>query len=139
MSEPGAIHYLTVEDVLHIRDTLAAQYQDSFDVLRFHQLLSALASPQQSLFGEEIFPTLCAKAGMLLTGLVRNHPFWDGNKRIALATTALLLQRNGYTLQVEVAEADRFTTQLATGAADTAAAQAWIEQHSHAIGNDRAK
>jgi death-on-curing protein len=136
MTEPAPIHYLTVEDVLHIRDTLAARYQDSFDVLRFHQLLSALASPQQSLFGEEIFPTLCAKAGMLLTGLVRNHPFWDGNKRIALATTALLLQRNGYALQVDVAEADRFTTQLAIGAADTAAARSWIEQHSHASAGD---
>ena len=95
MSEPGPIHYLTLEDVLHIRDTLAAQYQDSFDVLRFHQLLSALASPQQSLFGEEIFPTLCAKAGMLLTGLVRNHPFWDGNKRTALLAMIEFLARNG--------------------------------------------
>lgn len=137
MAESPEIQYLTVEDVLHIRDTLAAHYGDSFDVLRFHQLLSALASPQQSLFGEEIFPTLCAKAGMLLTGLVRNHPFWDGNKRIALAATALLLQRNGYHLQVAVAEADRFTTQLAIGAADAAAAQVWIEQHSLIIANDK--
>lgn len=130
MTEPPSICYLTVEDVLHIRDDLAAQYGDTFDVLRFQQLLSAIAAPQQSLFGEEIFPTLCAKAGMLLVGLVRNHPFWDGNKRIALAAAAALLQRNGSLLEVDPAEAERFTTQLAVGEADAAAAQRWIEQHS---------
>ena len=92
MADP--IRYLSVEDVLRIRDRLAQQYGDSFDVLRFQQLLSALATPQQSLFGEEIFPTLCAKAGMLLTSLVRNHPFWDGNKRIALA--AIEIDEDGY-------------------------------------------
>lgn len=131
MSDP--IRYLTVEDVLRIRDQLAQQYGDSFDVLRFQQLLSALATPQQSLFGEEIFPTLCAKAGMLLTALVRNHPFWDGNKRIALAATVALLERNGYTLSVDQAEADRFTTRLATGAEAAEEARAWVEQHSRPL------
>ena len=131
MSDP--IRYLTVEDVLRIRDQLAQHYGDSFDVLRFQQLLSALATPQQSLFGEEIFPTLCAKAGMLLTALVRNHPFWDGNKRIALASTVALLERNGYTLSVDQAEADRFTTRLATGAEAAEEARAWVEQHSRPL------
>jgi death-on-curing protein len=132
MADP--IRYLTVEDVLRIRDALARQYGDSFDVLRFQQLLSALASPQQSMFGEEIFPTLCAKAGMLLTALVRNHPFWDGNKRIALAATVALLERNGYTLSVDQAEADRFTTRLATGDEAAEEARAWVEQHSRPLG-----
>jgi death on curing protein len=132
MADP--IRYLTVEDVLRIRDALARQYGDSFDVLRFQQLLSALATPQQSLFGEEIFPTLCAKAGMLLTALVRNHPFWDGNKRIALAATVALLERNGYTLSVDQAEADRFTTRLATGDEAAEEARAWVEQHSRPLG-----
>jgi death on curing protein len=131
MADP--IRYLTVEDVLRIRDRLAQHYGDSFDVLRFQQLLSALATPQQSLFGEEIFPTLCAKAGMLLTALVRNHPFWDGNKRIALAATVALLERNGYTLSVDQAEADRFTTRLATGAEAAEEARAWVEQHSRPL------
>ena len=130
MSEPSVIRYISLEDVLHIRDQVAERYHDSFDVLRFQELLSALATPQQSLFGEEIFPTVCAKAGMLLAALVRNHPFWDGNKRIALATATLLLERNGYTLQIAPAEAARFTTELATGHADAAAAHDWITQHS---------
>lgn len=132
MSDP--IRYLSVEDVLRIRDRLAQQYGDSFDVLRFQQLLSALATPMQSLFGEEIFPTLCAKAGMLLTALVRNHPFWDGNKRIALAATVALLERNGYALSVDQAEADRFTTRLATGDDAAEEARAWVERHSRPLG-----
>lgn len=133
MAEPAAIRYLSVEDVLRIRDELAEFYHDSFDILRFQELLSALATPLQSMFGEEIFPTLCAKAGMLLTALVRNHPFWDGNKRIALAAAARLLERNGYELAVDQAEAERFTTMLATGAADSEAAHAWVEAHARPL------
>jgi death-on-curing protein len=70
---------------------------------------------------------------MLLTALVRNHPFWDGNKRIALAATVALLERNGYTLSVDQAEADRFTTRLATGAEAAEEARAWVEQHSRPL------
>lgn len=126
------IQYLSVEDVLRIRDQVAAAEHDTFEILRFQQLLSALATPFQSLFGEEIFPTLCAKAGMLLTGIVRNHPFWDGNKRIALAITSEFLRRNGCTLDVSPAEAREFTTKLATNTASNDDARIWIEQHTQA-------
>ena len=129
------IHYVSVEDVLHLRDELARN-DDEFQILRFSELLSALAAPQQILFGEELFPTLCAKAGMLLVGLIRNHPFWDGNKRIALAATQLFLERNGYALNDSTTEAQNFTTTLARGSAEPATAAAWIEQWSHPINQD---
>lgn len=126
------IHYISVEDVLHLRDALA-RHEGEFQILRFSELLSALAVPQQILFGEELFPTLCAKAGILLVGLIRNHPFWDGNKRIALAATQLFLERNGYTFDVTESEAAHFTTTLARGAADPAMAAEWIKQWSRSV------
>ncbi len=132
-SQERNVAYLSVEDVLRLRDQLAADHGESYEILRFQQLLSALASPQMAVFGEELFPNLCAKAGQLLSGLIRNHPFWDGNKRIALAATRLFLQRNGYALTVAPAEADAFTTSIATGASDSASAAAWIKQWSQPI------
>lgn len=133
MSEEVNVQYITLEEALRIRDAIAEEHGESFDVLRFQQLLSALATPFQSMFGEELFPSLCAKAGMLLAGLVRNHPFWDGNKRIALAITTRFLALNGYELQVDAAEADKFTTALATHRQDYETASSWLAQHSRPI------
>ena len=127
MSDP--IRYLSVEDVLRIRDQLAQHYGDSFDVLRFQQLLSALATPQQSLFGEEIFPTLCAKAGMLLTALVRNHPFWDGNKRIATAALRLFIERNGARCTADQQKLKAFTTTIAKGELRDGDLVKWVDNH----------
>lgn len=126
------IQYLSVEDVLLIRDRLAADLADpdAFSILRFQQLLSAIAAPQQHLFGEELFPTLPGKAAALLVRLIRNHPFWDGNKRIALAAAMQFLERNGHMLVVTPAEADRFTTLIAKGDEDDAAARLWVEQRT---------
>ncbi|ABX03248.1 MAG TPA: type II toxin-antitoxin system death-on-curing family toxin [Herpetosiphon sp.] len=137
MSEEVPLHYITLEEALHIRDAIAEAHGESFDVLRFQQLLSALATPFQSMFGEELFPTLCAKAGMLLAGLIRNHPFWDGNKRIAMAITARFLALNGYQLTVDAAEADQFTTALAMHRQDYETASSWLAQHSRPIGENR--
>ncbi len=137
MSEEANVHYISLEEALSIRDAIAEQHGESFDVLRFQQLLSALATPFQSMFGEELFPTLCAKAGMLLAGLVRNHPFWDGNKRIALAITARFLAMNGYQLSVDAAEADQFTTALAMHRQDYETASRWLAQHSRPIGENQ--
>lgn len=134
MSDDPPISYLSAEDVLAIRDRLAEQHRDSFDILRIQQLLSAVAAPRQHLFGQELFPTLCEKAAALLVRLIKNHPFWDGNKRIALAATGLFLSRNGYDLAVAPADADRFTTALAAGEEDEAAARRWVEAHSRPAG-----
>ena len=129
----AAVKYLSIEDVLHIRDQLAEQLGEPIDILRFQQLLSALAAPQQIIFGEELFPTLCAKAGMLLTALIRNHPFWDANKRIALAATREFLVRNGYKLTATNTEAEVFSMRLAQNQADATSAAHWLEAHSEAL------
>src|SRR5262245_39902501 len=108
--------YLTLEDILEIRDRIAVAYNDSFEVMTFHGLMSALAAPQRSAFGAEAFPTLAEKAGALVYALVQNHPFWDGNKRIAAAALKQFLARNSAALIVNAAGLEAFTTEIARGA-----------------------
>jgi len=70
---------LTLDDILSIRDRISETFEDHFEVMTVHGLMSALASPERSAFGKEVFPTLVEKAGALVFSLVQNHPFWDGN------------------------------------------------------------
>ena len=61
-------------------------------------LRSALARPQASFGGQDLYPTLFEKAAALAESLVRNHPFVDGNKRMALACLHTFLRMNGFRL-----------------------------------------
>ena len=47
-------------------------------------LESALEAPFQTFGGKELYPTKLEKAARLCLGLVSNHPFQDGNKRIGV-------------------------------------------------------
>lgn len=62
---------------------------------------SALHRPQASMFGCEAYLTLPRKAAALMDSVVRNHALVDGNKRLALALTAVFLRMNGYRLDAD--------------------------------------
>ena len=109
------MEYLTLEDILNIRDYVSAAYADRFEVMTFNGLLSALAAPRRSAFGAEAFPTLPEKSGALLFSLVQNHPFWDGNKRIAAAALRLFLERNGAWLAADEPALTTCTREIARG------------------------
>jgi death-on-curing protein len=120
--------YLDIEDVLAIRDRIADENpdSDSFDIMTHHGLLSALAAPRQSAFGSDAFPNLGDKAAALLYHLIQNHPFWDGNKRIASEALRLFLLRNGLSFEASESELEAFTVQVASGNAKYEQIVAWI-------------
>ena len=121
--------YLTLEDILAIRDQIAEAYNDPFEIMSFNALMSALAAPRRSAFGAEAFPTLAEKAGALVYALVQNHPFWDGNKRIAASALRQFLDRNGAKLVASDAELESFTTAIARGALRDGTVAAWVSGH----------
>lgn len=128
------VEYLSQFDVLQIRTRLAARLRASgFDELNLSGLQSALAAPRQSAFGQELQPTIWDKAAVLLTLLIKNHPFYDGNKRIALSAVNEFLRRNGWDLTVDLAQATAFTTAIAADRADTSAIIIWLQAHTRPI------
>lgn len=62
-------------------------------------LLSALEAPYQSFGGEDLFPSLLEKAVRLGYGLVANHPFIDGNKRIGILVMLTFMELNGINVE----------------------------------------
>ncbi len=98
--------------------------------LRDENLLeSTLARPKQRL-GYEPAADLAALAAAYGYGVVRNHPYNDGNKRVAFVVMAVFLGLNG--LEFTASEADVVTTMvaLASGDLDEDALSDWIRLHT---------
>lgn len=90
--------YPSAQEVREIHEFVIQLYGGTFGLREEGLLESALASPRQTMFDEELYPDLAAKAAILLIGLAKNHPFVDGNKRTAFLATLRFLEINGYTL-----------------------------------------
>lgn len=86
---------LSKRQVLLLHDQLLSQ-AGGLPGLRDEGLLeSALNAPFQSFGESDVYPSLPQKAARLGYGLVRNHPFADGNKRIGAHAMLVLLAING--------------------------------------------
>jgi death-on-curing family protein len=92
-------------------------------------LESALARPQQRWHYDPT-ATIFELAASYAFGLVMNHPFVDGNKRVALVVLVAFLDRNGYDLKATNAEALNVMLRLAAGRLEEAGLAEWIEEHS---------
>ena len=89
---------LSKEQILMLHKQLIEQTGGS-DGVRDHGLLeSAIESPFQSFDGEELYPTIQAKAARLGYGLIKNHCMIDGNKRIGTHAMLVFLAVNGIEL-----------------------------------------
>lgn len=86
--------YLTVADVLGMHAALIQRYGGAPGVRDPGALEAALFRPQTGYYAD-----IVAEAAALLESLAINHPFVDGNKRIAFAAADVFLRINGWRLQ----------------------------------------
>lgn len=91
-------NFLTLEQVLAIHDNQIELYGGSHGILDLGLLEAAIARPQSSFGGEDLYPDIFLKAAAFMHGLMMNHPFVDGNKRTATVSMARFLFINGYNL-----------------------------------------
>jgi death-on-curing protein len=92
---PGNCFFLPVDLVKQIHAEAIAQFGGS-EGLRDEGLLeSAVAAPQATLGGESVYGSMEEVAAAYLFYLCRNHPFVDGNKRVALGACLVFLRLNG--------------------------------------------
>lgn len=127
------MHWVTVPEALAIHQA-AIEHHGGAAGLRDQGLLeSALLSPRQTFEGAPLHPTLWQQAAALGRSLATNHPFVDGNKRVAFALMVLVLRRNGFDL---IANADACTStiwQLAAGTLRREELADWLERNSRPI------
>lgn len=106
---------LTVSEIEYIGFQLARQIL-SFNepIPDFHtrfpnKLESSLAVPFATFSGKPLYPAFLDKAGILFYLMIKNHPFQNGNKRIAMTTLFVFLYKNKKWLDVDTQELYNFT------------------------------
>ena len=85
----------TVEAVLAIHDEVLAAHGGAAGLRSRELLESAVAAPQATMMGQLLISEPIEVAGAYFYYLCSNHPFVDGNKRVALATCLVFLSENG--------------------------------------------
>jgi death-on-curing protein len=95
------------------------------------RLKSALASMQQSAFGQDLYPTVFDKAAVLARGVISDHPFIDGNKRTGMMSAIVFLNLNKVdTVGIKDKELEDFAVKIAVEKLDVKAISAWFKTNS---------
>ena len=121
-------HWLTREECLALHEFMLSEYGGITGVRDEHLLDSALARPQQLFaYGK---PNMADMAAAYAAGIVKNHPFLDGNKRTGFMLGAGFLERNGFEFRATEAEAALRTLALAAGKMSEKAYAAWLKANA---------
>lgn len=107
--------FLLLEEVLEMHDVLIGQFGGSLGIRDISLLQSALEMPQAGIgdiyFHDGVFEMAAAYA----FHISKNHPFIDGNKRIAFAAMEVFLKINSYSIRMDVENSYNFIVDIATG------------------------
>lgn len=123
------MNYLTPQQVLAIHDQMIKRFGGSPGIRDLGLVQSAVARPQASFDGCDLYPTLFEKAA-LLQSLLKNHPFVDGNKRTALTSVGIFLAMNGYSLKnTHTAEVD-FAIRVDNEHLRLEEITSWVQKHA---------
>jgi death on curing protein len=121
--------WIEERDVLAIHDRLLAVHGGAPGLRDEGLLQSALARPRQhhAYVGR---PDMIKMAALYTAGIVRNHPFIDGNKRAGFVVGVLFLELNGFSFIASEEDASQAVLGLAAGTLDEAAYTAWLRANS---------
>lgn len=100
---PDNVRHLTVDELLAIHATLIETFGGTGGLRDGGLLESALFRPRSGYYAD-----LLEMSAALFESLLMNHPFVDGNKRVAFFATDVFLRLNGYRLEVDAEQANDF-------------------------------
>lgn len=119
-----SVSFLSVDEVLAIHERLIERFGGAAGVRDLGLLESALYRPQTGYYRD-----LAQMAAALFESLLMNHPFVDGNKRVAFFATDVFLRLNGHRLEVQAEAANAFLRGLlAEGRCDLEHLDSWIRE-----------
>lgn len=119
------VQFLSLDEVVSIHTVLIERFGGPEGILDLGLLESALFRPQTGYYDE-----LPKMAAAMFESLIKNHPFVDGNKRVAFFATDIFLRMNGYKLKVEAKSAHQFLMGLFdTNSCDLEHLYPWINEN----------
>ena len=120
---------LNVSEVTILHEKLISVTGGSYGLRDPGLLESAVLGCYQTFDDVELYPTLIEKAARMAFALCKNHPFVDGNKRIAVTAMLVLLRLNKITLSYTQNELVMLGLGIADGSIDYEGIITWIEGH----------
>lgn len=120
---------LSKKQILMLHTQLIQQTGGSEGVRDYNLLDSALETPFQSFGGDELYPTIQAKAARLGYGLIKNHCMIDGNKRIGTHSMLVFLALNGIELKYMQKELYETILDVAAGKIEYEDLLQWVLNH----------
>ena len=125
-----AIHFIPNDVVLIIHTDLLQRYGGTSGLRDVGLLESALAQPKMVFGRRYVHKTLFDKAAAYGFHICKNHPFIDGNKRVAFVLMDIFLQKNGWEIASPEEEAYRMMMDLASGKLSKVQLSFWLKAHS---------
>jgi death-on-curing protein len=123
--------WLRKDVILAVQERLLAEHGGSAGIRDDALLESALGRPQNLfVYGK---PTLFDLAATYAHGIIKNHPFIDGNKRAGFMAAFLFLGRNGFDLVADEEDAYEQTLAVAEGTLDEKAYAKWLKENCRKI------
>jgi death-on-curing protein len=124
------VHFIPDDLALTIHADLLQRYGGSPGVRDRSLLESALAQPKMTVGGKYLHKTLFENASTYGFHVCKNHPFIDGNKRVAFVLMDLFLQKNGCEIVAQEEESYSMMMSLASGKLTKAQLASWLKEHS---------
>jgi len=118
-------HWIAERDAFAIHDRLLAAHGGASGLRDRGRLQSALARPRQH-YAYAGSLDIVEMAALYTSGIIRNHPFVDGNKRTGFVVGVLFLELNGFNFIASQEDATQAVLSLAAGAVDEAGYTAWM-------------
>ena len=122
--------YISLDIVLAIHDDMVEKYGGSYGIRDLGLIQSAIARPQSSFQGEDLYANIFDKAAALFHSIIFNHAFIDGNKRTAMVSTARFLSINEYTFDVDDKEFVNFPLRVENNHLSIEKISKWFQRHS---------
>ncbi len=120
---------LSRDQIIKLHEAVYERYGGDHGVLNEGMLDSALQAPFQTFDGEELYPETKDKIIRLAYGLIKNHSFRDGNKRIGALVLLTLLELNGYRVKATNKEFADIIMGIAASEKNEDDLKAWVEDH----------
>ena len=101
------MQYLSVSEIEYVAHTLAKELMSwnepipDFQTRYPNKLEACMAAPQQTFDKKQLYPTIYKKGSILFYLIIKDHPFQNGNKRIAIMTLLYFLHKNRKWLKID--------------------------------------
>ena len=120
---------LTKDQIIMLHNAIYERYGGALGVLNEGMLDSAVQAPFQTFGGEELLPDTKDKIIRLAYGLIKNHSFRDGNKRIGALVLLTLFELNGYHVNATNEDFIDIIMGIAASEKDDTDLKNWVDEH----------